>query len=795
MPAKRTNLPATPTDKTYVGIDFGTSTTVVSIARVNPGEKELLTEKVWIEQLLEDGITESSSWIIPSVLAWYRKNLLVGQGAANLRHQLTHGRNCWSSFKMELGEDLGYQYYNSELEGGHPLATILTPVDAAALFFTFLRKGIENYCSKNQLPGKISYTVSIPASFESNQRKDLLKALEESGIEVEGAALVDEPNAAFLGYLATNKREKQEEIFLPGDYPLHVLVFDFGAGTCDISILELARRVDGIHSSNLSISRFEKLGGDNIDRDIAEGILLKSLLSQNGIKKGQLRTAVIRKAILPRLLGYAEQLKIKACDVMERYYSGVSGQSEISLDGTISIKVDFSIQVPGAELTCTEFAMNLGQFQRIMKPYLNVAKGKAATRLSIFKPVESALQKAGLKKDDIDIVLLIGGSCENPTVRDALAKYFSGSRILIPADLRSNVSRGAAIHCLVKGYTGASIIKPITSEPIIVVTKNEVPHIIIPAGTKIPSEERTIDNLVIHEGLDNYLEIPICVGDVSRLVHLVKARIPSRGSIAPGTPVKLVCSVRPDKLLKFEAYLEDKKLTTVSINPFSSQRLPKEEEAILHAEREVNNEAAANSGRPGYAALVKLADAYQNAGKYLLESETLVLAQELNPSRNLENRIGIAYGNAGQYEKSLLWFERAHEVNPSALTAFNLAVSIFWNDIERYKRLMEQAIAMDSSFPYSLHHYGKYLNGAGDERGEPMVKQAFDLFMSRHEMGVLSVNDHSRVVDCALFLGRKDVAAKFRKVPVKGRKEGLWDGNNLLAIDERNLKLSKVDKS
>ena len=99
--------------RTYVGIDFGTSTTVVSIASLVNGERKIKTLPIKLTQILEDG-TKYQSEKLPSVIAWYNGKLLVGEGASNLKYTLTKGKNIWFSFKMEIGEDLGAKYYNSE---------------------------------------------------------------------------------------------------------------------------------------------------------------------------------------------------------------------------------------------------------------------------------------------------------------------------------------------------------------------------------------------------------------------------------------------------------------------------------------------------------------------------------------------------------------------------------------------------------------------------------------------------------------------------------------------------------
>ena len=80
----------------------------------------------------------------------------------------------------------------------------------------------------------------------------MIYALEQNGISINKQALIDEPNAAFLSYVQVSSSE-QNPIKIPdGDNP-KILVFDFGAGTCDVSILELGKDLNGIYSKNLSI--------------------------------------------------------------------------------------------------------------------------------------------------------------------------------------------------------------------------------------------------------------------------------------------------------------------------------------------------------------------------------------------------------------------------------------------------------------------------------------------------------------------------------------------------------------
>ena len=110
----------------------------------------------------------------------------------------------------------------------------------------------------------------------------MVNALEQNGIAINKQALIDEPNAAFLSYVKTSTADGNPLCIPDGDNP-KILIFDFGAGTCDVSILELGKDLKGIYSKNLSISKFETLGGDDIDRFIALEYLFNQFLLENGL--------------------------------------------------------------------------------------------------------------------------------------------------------------------------------------------------------------------------------------------------------------------------------------------------------------------------------------------------------------------------------------------------------------------------------------------------------------------------------------------------------------------------------
>ena len=88
-------------NSTFIGIDFGTSTTVVSYAVLGDEVTPVKTDVIPIRQLNIDG-TFIENHLVPSCIAWYDNNLFIGQTAKQYKNKLTYGKNLWYSFKMKL---------------------------------------------------------------------------------------------------------------------------------------------------------------------------------------------------------------------------------------------------------------------------------------------------------------------------------------------------------------------------------------------------------------------------------------------------------------------------------------------------------------------------------------------------------------------------------------------------------------------------------------------------------------------------------------------------------------------
>lgn len=767
---------------TFIGVDFGTSTSVVSIARIDETTKEITTTPIWLNQMLYDGAIMKSEKI-PTVIAWYNQQLLVGKGAADLKYHLTKDVNVWYSFKMELGEDYGVKYPASELNQNSDFP-ILNPKDAVKVFFRYLKEQIDGYVKTNNFPSNIRYAVSIPASFEANQRKELIEALEQNGISLNNQSLIDEPNAAFLSYVVYSSSEKNPITLPDGDNP-KVLVFDFGAGTCDISILELGKDLNGIYSKNLSISKFEKLGGDDIDKLIAIEYLFPQLLQENGKTIEDFRTPE-KKRIITHLLKFAEQLKIMICDSValqmdNRMLSTKAFSKEYESVGG-SIKIDSRKGL----LTLIEPRISYNEFNDVMKKFLNTTSSKTYKSkyfeeefISIFSPIETALKKASLSKYEIDYVLLIGGSSKNPYVQAALKEYFKESELLVPRDLQIHVSAGAAVHSLLYNGFGKNIIQPITSEPLLLITKDKTPKVILKAGTHIPCDTIVIDDLITDQDGQKAIELPICVGNVNKLLYNIKIVCNDSQGFKRSTRVKLELKITADKLLLISATAAGQYVLVEPINPFANKELTTEQRIVLEAEREANIEAVRNNGKPTKQGLEKLYEAYEKVGYYLRAAETLEQLNELYLNVHNYNIISVLYSKAGYFEKSLEFSEKAYKYNKNDITALNYALDLKYKGDSKFKEILEEALKINPNNLCAIYEMGCLLKYEDNVRSKQMINKSFDAWKNKFEQNQLREWEYSWLASAAEELGMYDFAQQVRDARPRSSGEKMYNSDNL----------------
>lgn len=777
------------TRATFVGIDFGTSTTVVSIATKENGEEKIKTLPIKLTQILEDE-TIYQSEKLPSVIAWYNGRLLVGEGASNLKYTLTKGKNIWFSFKMEIGEDLGAKYYNSEV-GGMEGVKIRNPKDCVRVFFMYLNMLIKKYCQDNGLSDNIMYAVSIPASFEANQRKELMEALESNGMNISKQSLIDEPNAAFISYIHDSE-DSEKPLLISPHYNSKVLVFDFGGGTCDISIIEIGKSANGLYSKNVAISKFTKLGGDDVDRYITFKYILPRFLEANNVSEDDFRTKE-RQYIATQLYKVSERLKILLCKKIsnQMYKLEIPAYIKTSTDKE-SITIPVSVETKKGFLTQSEFFLSTKELVEVMSVFMKSSRIPTSIKgqeeyNNIFMPIDSAIKKANVRKSEIDYVLLIGGSAQNPFIQEALKNHFDDSEILVPQDLQTHVSKGAAIHSLLMNGVNKCIIQPITSEPIFVITKDTTNKVLIPAGTTIPCDTVVIDDLMPTKDHQEAIELPICVGNENKMLFNLK--ITRTGGFLTTAQVTLALEITADKLLLAKAHCMGVSCMVEPQNPFANKELSTEERIVLRAEREANIETERNGGVPTKNCLITLRKAYEDAGNDFKAAETLEQQNEIYPNPGDYNLIGVYYHNSGNKDKAIDFFERALDHNPEDYWPnFNLGNTLFYKDPKRSRLYLNKAYDLNPSEPCINILLGRLDLCEGKEaEAKEKFQIAYDRYEQRWKANSLNNSDYGWFASVAEELGKKDKAYEIRSAKPKIEQTSYYDEENLTQTRTKSL--------
>lgn len=754
------NIEDTLSQKTYVGIDFGTSTTVVSVIKKDK-DGNLCSEALQIAQ--PDGRGGySEQEIVNSVLAWVQpKNadgqLLFGKTAYELKSTLKPNKNVFSSFKMDLGLDIGPTYPDTVLskKDGQPY-TIETAKDATYCFFKQLKKAIEDAVKKENLPNKIEYAISVPASFLTNQRADLLDAIHKAGISISESCLIDEPNAAFLSFFYDNIIEKRDEELLKLllAKSINILVYDFGAGTCDISILSVTAKNKTLQSKNIAISKFTALGGDNIDRDIAK-YLAKNLRFEPSGADFTI-TENLENTIIARLMPIAEQLKIAMVKWLttqgyDDYGSLYSVNNEIKMSETIVLqnrKENRAIYVTPCLTT--------KDFRNILSRYLN-CNDIFSNPNNICAPIDDALSKSGIQAEDLYGVLFIGGSNENPLIRTSVMSHLPKLvKSIIPSDLRTHVSRGAALHSVGYHGFGKNFIEPIISEDISIITTGDKLNCLIKASTPVPSKEFTINLKPQYDG-QKYVEIPVCLSSKTHLLGLLKFKAKTNLGFKKSQSISVTGNISKDKTIELSAYVDGDEICTERFNPLTISDSNLVSEDFLKAIKKYRTERLKLGAKNIKASTIlevikaaKKAKMHGEIAEYSIELETL---HEEYATGNNATTIAYHAERAGKEDISNKYTKIAVERDEDACSCYNYSLIVAEKDKVKWLR---KSLSHNSSYTCSLINLGKILTRQNNSEGPELLRKAYDKLDYEFKSGFISSDDLRRFSNLCEFLGVED---------------------------------------
>ena len=474
-----------------IGIDLGTTNSTVAEAVFDPKDNRVIKVRcLEIDQLTELGM--DTDLIVPSVVTLIGGKKWIGKGAKLLRskikeRKLVRNRNIFYECKNDMGL---MKIYNAQ-EG------FQSPSQISGHILKFLLEAAQEESDIN-----IKRTViTVPASFQANQRNDSLEAARFAGINIEGGDLLDEPIAAFIDYVLSWEKKSWGD---PGDIK-NLLVFDFGGGTCDVAIFSIKIPGQGkqMEIAPLAVSRYHRLGGGDIDLAIFYEILIPQIIEQNGLAKHDLTFDDKHLILAPTFLSVAESLKINLCMEITRLKQ--FGKFEDADKSEVYSQLNQVFPSPNAPLemedgkliTLTSPKLTADQFEKVLQPFLDEdylfpREDQYRMTCSIFAPLEDAVDRGGMKISDIDYVLPFGGSCLIPQVEAALGVFFHGAELLTFPDksaIQTAVARGAAYHSLALAVFQKGLVKPVCNESICIKTTTGLSEL-IPRGVSVPYPDK-----------------------------------------------------------------------------------------------------------------------------------------------------------------------------------------------------------------------------------------------------------------------------------------------------------------
>ena len=415
-----------------IGIDLGTTNSCVSVMEGN--------EPVVIPNAEGKRTT-------PSVIAFVEGGeIKVGDPAK--RQAVTNPHKTIYSIKRFMGNKYSESQKEAErvpykvVKGDNDTPRVdidgrkYTPQELSAMILQKMKKTAEEYLGQDVTEA----VITVPAYFNDAQRQATKEAGEIAGLKVQ--RIINEPTAAALAYGLDKKHSDQK-----------IVVFDFGGGTHDVSILELG---DGVFEV-LATDGDTHLGGDDVDEKIINWLADEFKAEENmDLRKDPMA--------LQRLKEAAEKAKIELSS---------SSQTEINLPYITATATGPKHLV--RTLTRSKFEQLIADL---------VAR--------TIKPCESALKNAGLSKSDIDEIILVGGSTRIPAVQNAVEQFFGKkpSKGVNPDEV---VAIGAAIQGgVLTGDVKDVLLLDVTPLSLGIETMGGVMTKLIEANTTIPTKKSQV---------------------------------------------------------------------------------------------------------------------------------------------------------------------------------------------------------------------------------------------------------------------------------------------------------------
>ncbi|VVB89015.1 Chaperone protein DnaK [uncultured archaeon] len=397
-----------------IGIDLGTSN---SAAAVMLGGRPTIIPSA-------EGITQYGK-AFPSYVAFTKTGeRLVGEPAK--RQAITNPEGTVTAFKRKMGTDYKYRIFGKDY----------TPQELSAILLQKIKRDAEAFLGDTVEKA----VITVPAYFNDNQRQATKDAGTIAGLEV--VRIINEPTAAALAY-GLDKMEKEQKI----------MVFDFGGGTLDVTIMEFVGGVFEVKST----SGDTQLGGTDMDNKLVDYIV-EEFRKQQGVDVRN------DKVAMQRIRDAAEKAKI-----------------ELSTTLTSDINLPFlTADASGPKhLTMT---LTRAKLEEIVGSVVDRCKG----------PLRQAMSDAKLTPKDIDKVIMVGGPTRMPIVQKFVEDYI-GKKVEGGVDPMECVAMGAAIQAgVLAGEVKDILLLDVTPLTLGIETLGHVMTPLIPRNTTIPTRKSQI---------------------------------------------------------------------------------------------------------------------------------------------------------------------------------------------------------------------------------------------------------------------------------------------------------------
>lgn len=539
----------------FIGIDLGTTNSCIHYGVINPMINCVDPRVVQVDQLTSSG-TRQNREFLPSYIWFYhgKPYPYVGEYAKEgLKTQP-------SRVAYNIKNYMGNKDWRFEVDGKQYSAQ-----DLSAQLLQILSAGIRN---------RWQYTVddvivTVPASFDPDQREDTLAAVSRAGFKIVDAngqtrnLLLDEPKAALYDLLNQQLAgQLPQGVGIDLSEPRTILVFDLGGGTLDVSLHKVSNSNNeiGVDIQDVSIGRYTQLGGFVFDKVIADE-LQRRFEHRHKIKIENLPENA-RHAIRVRLEFEAEVMKRRMTDDIQMFLDN-------GKDVPDDYRVDVEVQYIHDNLSLNT-QVSKAEYEALIEPllapdltmaYIDQNFDKSSTQENIIIPVLDVLKKAKQslgKLPKIDYVVLSGGMTRVHAVRERIRDLLGITPITV-LDPDKTVSRGASVYhyWLHRGWRPSQILAESIGVEII---GRKIYHI-VRSGTTLPFSATFTNQFHIPDNGANTLTIPLYRGELETPdypnVKILERTFTFDHSYPGGTPIKVDVKVDQNKILHFVAEMPD----------------------------------------------------------------------------------------------------------------------------------------------------------------------------------------------------------------------------------------------